>query len=275
MNGSDFLSHKEDNWETDMGAWFMGERVVFQGKDLFTELNHMSWVEIWLYAITGRSFTQQQIEFFSRSWVLCCSYPEPRIWNNRVAALCGTSRTTAALALTAATASTECKILGGQPNYATVEFIKNVKHLVLDKNQCIKDVVKQEIKRIRHLPSGYGRPIINSDERVPPMLALAKELNVDQGPHLKIALEIEKVLADIYKRRFSNTQINIAGLAAALYADQGLSAEEFYRVITVAYSAGMMACYRDATEKPAGAFFPLSCQRLEYTGMPVRKWNAE
>ena len=35
LKGPDLLNHFEDNWQTEMGALFIGERVVLRGKDVF------------------------------------------------------------------------------------------------------------------------------------------------------------------------------------------------------------------------------------------------
>jgi len=271
MSGPQILLEKEDNWETEMGAWFAGERVVFRGLDLFTELFDKSWMETWFFAITGRWFEQKQIELFGRMWTLCTSYPEPRIWNNRVAALTGSARSTAMLGLSAAVAVSDAKYYGGQANLASVDFIKRAKQWTVDQGGNLETMVLQEIKETRQIPVGFGRPIINCDERVPPVLQLASELGFDNGPHVKLALEIEHILRDTRYRAV----LNIGGLTAALSADQGLSPKEFYQAASVIYSAGIMACYMDAESKEPGTFFPLRCERVAYQGVGARKWKNE
>jgi len=269
MSGPQELLDREDNWVTDRGAWFVGERVVLRGYDMFSELFDRSWVEIWYFSITGRFFLKNQIDLFQRLWVICTSYPEPRIWNNRVAALTGTARSTAMLGLAAGTAVSEGKIYGGQANLGSVEFIVRARDLIENKGLTLGEVVESEIKTSRGFPTGFGRPIINNDERVPHALRLAKELGLDDGVHLTLALEIEQFL----ERKRYRAKLNIGGLTAALCADQGMSAKEFYYAAGVIYSAGMMACYTDAAEKPAGTFFPLSCERIDYEGTLRREWE--
>lgn len=269
MTGPDKLIEREDNWETDMGAWFAGERVVFRGLDVFTELFDKDWVDIWFFSITGKFFTKKQIELFSRTWTLSSSYPEPRIWNNRVAALSGSARTTAMISVASAIAISEAKVYAGQANLVAADFITRAKKLVVDEGRDLFDVVKQEMKLIRQIPFGFGRPIINKDERVPVALKLAKELGFADGPHVKLAFEIEKLLSE---KRY-RAKLNILGFTSAMCADQGLTPTEFYRMATIIYSAGMMACYIDAVDKPAGTFFPLRCERISYEGKPHRKWE--
>src|SRR5919108_6452472 len=89
MRGPKQLLENEDRWVTTIGAYFPGERVVFRGKDLFHDLKDLSWMALLLYGITGRIPDERQVRLFNGFWTLCTSYPEPRIWNNRVAALAG------------------------------------------------------------------------------------------------------------------------------------------------------------------------------------------
>src|SRR3569832_2958942 len=81
MKGPVDLLENDGRWRTKMGAFFPGKRVVFRGKDLFTEFGHLSWMQLYLYGITGRIFTVVQGKLFEGMWVLCTSYPDPRLWN--------------------------------------------------------------------------------------------------------------------------------------------------------------------------------------------------
>src|SRR5919106_230924 len=87
MRGPEQLFESEDHWVTSMGAWFPGERVVLRGKDLFHDLKDLSWMALLLFGITGRIPDERQVRLFEGIWALSTSFPEPRLWNNRVAAL--------------------------------------------------------------------------------------------------------------------------------------------------------------------------------------------
>ena len=50
------------------------------------------------------------------------SYPDARLWNNRVAALAGTARSTGTLGIAAALAVSEAKIYGGAHNLRAANF---------------------------------------------------------------------------------------------------------------------------------------------------------
>ncbi len=261
------LLENEDRLVTRMGAWFPGERVVFRGKDLFNELSHQRWMGLLLYGITGRLFTDKQIQLFEGIWTLSTSYPDPRLWNNRVAALAGTARSTGALGIGAAVAVSEATIYGGRPVLGAIDFLLRAqKHL--DKGFELADFVNQQLQQNR-LIAGYGRPIIGIDERIEPLTEFAAQLGFRDGPYVELAFQVEEILL---KNRF-RLHMNVAALAAALAADQGLSEQEYYQYSVLCFTAGMFPCFINERNEPEGTFLPLSCRRVSYNGPPRRSWD--
>ncbi len=269
MQGPKYLFEKEDRWVTEMGAWIPGERVVFRGKDLFQELGDLPWMGLLLYGITGRVPNEKQIRLFEGMWSLCTSYPDPRLWNNRVAALAGTSRSTAALAISAANAVSEASIYGHRPNIQAIDFLIKAQQQ-LNAGINLTQLVTAELKKHRIIP-GYGRPVTRKDERVGPLMALAEEFGFSRGPYVELAFTIEKILLKGRWRLY----MNIAAVAAALAADQGLTRHEYYCYVALCFSAGMFPCYLDAANKPEGTFFPFRCDRIVYEGVPRRCWTRQ
>lgn len=266
MRGPETLKKAEDNWHTDMGAWFSGERVVFRGKDLFTELGELSWFKYFMYGITGKIFSDQQISLIEKIWTLTVSYPEPRLWNNRIASLTGSARSTGSLGVSAGIAASEASIYGNQINIAAIDFIRRADNL-RNSGQCLEEFVKKEIKKNRIIP-GYGRPLIKTDERIKPLMDAAKKLNLAEGPHYLTALAVEKTLIESKYRMV----MNASGLAAALAADLGFEPREYYHYTLIAFSAGILPCYIDSANHKEGTFFPLPCERLNYIGVTERHW---
>lgn len=267
MQRPDTLLKAEDNWTTSMGACFPGQgRVVFRGKDLFNDLGEMPWMGLLLYGITGRIFERNKIRLFEGVWTICTSYPDPRIWNNRVAALAGTTRSTATLALSAANSLSEASIYGRRPDIRSIDFFYRAQQS-LDKGVDLLDIINSELKKYRVIP-GYGRPIARKDERIQPLLNLAETLGYAQGLYVKLAFDVEKALLNNRRR----LHMNIAALIAALAADQGLSRLEFYHYMVLCFTGGMLPCYIDAMNKAEGTFFPLRCERIAYEGVSNRTW---
>jgi len=262
------LLEAEQLWVTQMGGWFGKEqRVVYRGKDLFHDLKDFSWMELLLFGITGREFSKQQITLFNAAWVICASYPDPRIWNNRVAALAGTARSTASLAIAAATAISEATIYGRRADLRAMDFLQRAMQKQ-ESGITLELIVSQELKKYKNIP-GYGRPIPVADERIKPMMQKIKELGLIEGKYLHLALAVEHILLRNHPRGF----LNAAGLGASLTADHGLSTKEHYQFLGLIFSAGIYPCFIEASEKPEGHFFPLRCERIEYRGEKPRKWS--
>jgi hypothetical protein len=220
-----------------------------------------------LYGITGRIPDDKQIRLFEGMWSICTSFPDPRLWNNRVAALAGTARSTATLGLGAAIAVSEATIYGRRPDIKAVDLLYRLQRQ-LEQGADLDQLVREELKA-RHGVTGFGRPIHKNDERIPPMLALAKELGYADGTYVRLAFAIEESL----RRGRWRMNMNIAVLLAALAADQGFSCREYYHFMVLSFSAGMFPCHIDAMNKPEGTLFPLRCERIAYQGPARRKWK--
>jgi hypothetical protein len=221
MRGPQLLEQHVGRLITSIGTFFPGERVVFRGHDLFTSLKEMDWLQLYLFGITGRRYTPQQMRVLHVFWTHN-SYPDARLWNNRVAALAGTARSTGALGIAAALAVSEAKIFGGASQLRSCEFLTRAKKM-RDDGADLETLVRAEIKEKRGI-GGYGRPIVPTDERIAPIMAIVREQGLDNGPHLKLAFEVERILLQGRWR----WHINSVGLAAALAADCGMSPREFY-----------------------------------------------
>jgi len=266
MNNAEKLMEHEDNIKTFMGAWFAGERVVFRGKDLFTELAGEPWMRVLLYGITGKMFDDKQIKLFESIWVISTSYPDPRIWNNRVAALAGTARSSSGLGISSAIATSEATIYGMRPIVSVIEFLIKTKQ-ELDEGGDLYNIIERT-KRDRRIIPGYGRPIVDIDERIAPLKNMASELGFDKGKHFQLAFEIESILND----KHSRINMNVAAAFAGLSADQGLDSRQHYYFMTLCFTAGMFPCMIDTFEKPEGTFLPLRCDRIAYEGIEKRHW---
>lgn len=266
MNTShSILSQYEDHWPTELGAVSVADgRVTFRGHDLLNALEDLSWMDLLMYGITGRRFSPAQLELFQGLWKISASYPEPRIWNNRVAALGGSARSTPGLALGAAIAVTDATIYGQRPMVAAFDFLQRAR-AARDGGAPLRDFVIRELKQHRTIP-GYGRPLRSVDERIEPTRRLAVRLGLWGGPYTQLAFDVAQVL------RLYRQGMNIAALTAALTADQCVSVSEFKRMAILAFAAGLIHCELDASKHPEGALFPLRCERLRYHGPARRVW---
>ena len=265
MAGNERLLEHEDRWPTAMGKWFPGERVVLRGRDLLNDLASMPWMGVLLYGITGRVHDEKQIRLFEGFWNISTSYPDPRLWNNRVAALAGTARSTVNLGVAAGVAVSEASIYGRRPDIRSMDFLIQTKAAV-DAGEPLEAWIEARLRKYR-VVHGYGRPLTRKDERVAPIMRLAEELGYADGPHVQLAFAIERVLIENRRRMY----MNIAALLAALAADQGMSQQDYYAFMVLSFTGGMFPCAVDALQKEEGVLFPIRCDRIEYKGDAKRR----
>lgn len=267
MRGPEKLLESENHWETRMGGWFAGERVVYRGQDLHVDLGDMSWMELHLYGITGRRFTPEQLKVLS-AILTYSSFPDPRIWPNRVAALAGTVRSTANLGISSATAVSEATIYGGKAIVMAANFILNTMKLV-DEGEDLLSTITPALNE-HHYFYSYGRPVVQTDERILHFMKKLKSVDMDQGKHVLLAFEIEENLLKIKIK----LHINYTGLITAVAADMGFTPRQFYLFCVPMFIAGMMPCAIDAEKQREGVFFPLRCSSIAYEMSGVhRSWD--
>lgn len=265
MSMADLLKY-ERSWETSLGLSFPGERVVIRGKDLFSNYSNKPWMELLLYGVTGREFSNEQIKLFEGIWTICTSYPDPRIWNNRVSALAGSCRSTGSLGYAAGIAVSEASIYGMRPIVKSFDFLLRTKKSI-DEGDKLSVLIKKELKKYRVIP-GYARPIVSGDERIKPLMKLANSLCLGSGDYVNLAFEVEKTLFELGYRMHAN----IASIAAGIVADQSLTTREYYYYLINCFSIGLLVCNLDASSKKEGSLFPLRCSRVSYDGASSRKW---
>ena len=260
----DDLQRAEVFLETRIGKAFLSERVVMRGKDLHNELGDRQWMDVFLFAITGRQLTENQLRFLNFMWV-ASSYADPGIWPNQAAALGGSARATASLSLIAGLAVSEAKIYGRRPERKILDFFLRVSSAE-DAGTTVEAFIQQELKE-RKIIAGYGRPLARIDERIPHTLKLIEELGLEKGRYFQLAFKVYE-----YLKNERGLSINIAALNTAVIADMGISTEEYQQFLTVVFITGIAPCYQDAQARPEGSFFPMRCDNLDYDGHEYRRW---
>jgi hypothetical protein len=248
-----------------MGGFVPGSHATVRGLDLHAAFQNAEWAELFFYSGTGRRFSPSELRLLQSLWTFS-SYPDARLWNNRVAALAGSARSTGNLALAAALAVSEATIYGAGTYTPSIVFLQETRRKIAE-GHSLAECITEELK-VRRGIAGYGRPLTSNDERIAPTLQLAATLGLDQGPHLRLAFEVDEYL----KQGRWRMRINYAAITAALSADLGFSARDYYLCAFPTFLAGMLPCYLEALEQPEGALFPIPCEDIAYAGRKERSW---
>ena len=265
MNGPALLASHAGVLRTRVGACWPGHRAVFRGHDLHRDLDGIDWLELYLFGLTGRRFDTAQLKLLHGIWTMT-SYPDARLWNNRVGALAASARSSSVLGLSAAIAVTEAGIYGGGPGIRAIDFFLRAGRAV-DAGATVEEVVTAELATQRIL--GYGRPIDSNDERLPSLVALAQAQGLDGGRHYRLAFSVQ----DILLRHKPFLKMNFAALTAALAADLGFTPRQYHLFNILKTLAGIPPCIVEAADKPAGALFPTPCSGIAYEGVARRTWR--
>lgn len=265
MSGPNVLMQHVGRLKTSMGACYPGSHAIFRGHDLHAELKEMDWVELYVFGITGRRFSPEQIELLHAIWTYT-SYPDARLWNNRVAALAASARSTPSLGIAAALAVSDATVYGGRAGVRAIEFLIRTQKNI-EQGGDVAALVLDEVKKRRIY--GFGRPINSHDERIPWMMALVRRLGFNQGRHVTLAFSVEQILLS----RHPHLRMNYAALHAALIADLGFSIREYQLLRIPTFLAGMPPCFVEAADNPEGTLFPTPCSGVTYEGIEKRSWR--
>lgn len=266
MTGPELLAEQADVLRTRVGACWPGTRAVFRGQDLHRDLDGISWMGLYVFGITGRRFAANELRVLEGIWTLT-SYPDTRLWNNRVAALAANARSASVLGLSAAIAATEAGVFGGGPGLRAIDFFLRAGKQ-LRAGASAEAIVAAELLAGRRV-LGFGRPIHATDERLPPLMRLVEREGLDQGLHYRLAFEVEQALL----RRKPFLKLNFAGLTAALAADLGFGARQYQLYNILKTLAGMPPCIVEAAQKPEGSLMPMPCKNVSYEGPAPRSWS--
>lgn len=252
---------------TSVGAAYPGTRAVFRGRDIHGAVIHdTGWFELCATGV-GVSLTKEQARFLETFWV-GSSYPDARIWCNRVASLAGSMRSTPPLALAAANAVAEATIYGRRNEYKAVAFFQRTV-AAMEAGATLGECIDEHVRTQGKLP-GYGRPIHNGDERIAPMMAKAAEHGFDQGPCVRLAFEIEDYLLNEVGKPL---KMNAGALVSAFGADFGFTPQAWSAFLFPGFLAGMQPVYLEALERPVGAMFAARVDQVDYTGPAARSWD--
>lgn len=272
------LHEWEENWRNDLGAWIPGETVKVRNKDIFEDFRDKPWMDLFMYSLTGREFSPKQIQLLEALWVLATSYPEPKLWNNRIGSIAGSARCSMSMGIAAGTSTSEAIVYGTRPFIRSFHFLESsyedsrngidLTTLVKQRLEAPKQSAsgKGRDRALATLP-GFGRPITKQDERIEPLLSVARSLEL-AGPYTDHLLKIEETVIALG----SPLRPNAAIFMASLMLDQEIDHLTAGHYIALTFTSGIAACLIDALQKPEGCFLPLRCSRIQYEGPDERDW---
>lgn len=249
------------------GGWLIGKGAYSHEYDINKDcVGEISYFQLMILNAIGR-LPEKRLADWLEATFMGVSWPDSRIWCNQIAALGGTMRSSAAAAVSAGLLAADTRLYAQKSLIEGMAFIQAALKKKLS-GMTPEEIVAEKCSQNGGKPyiSGYARPIAKGDERIAPLEKLSTKLNFNNGEHLELAYEIEKVLMKKY-----NEGMNLGGYVSAFLADRGLTKEEAYRICIISTNSGILACYTDTVIRPPESFLPLRCDDIDYQGPPPRE----
>jgi hypothetical protein len=185
-------------------------RLVF--KDL---LSKQSFMQVAALAIAGIELSESDAQLLDHEGALT-QLSDPRIWPLTVTRRIAVNGGTLAESVVAGLATLCTEQMTVLPVAGFMRYLGRVESHV--RGGCsVEQAVAATLDQGERVP-GIGRPVLKADERVPPMLELARRFGRADGPSMALALQIDAVVAERKALR-----VNSAGFQGALLRDMGFS----------------------------------------------------
>ena len=252
---------------TRKGGLLVGKGAFCHGYDIpNTLMGHATYFQVLILNATGRLVERRLADWLEAAFI-GVSYPDPRIWCNQIGAIGGTLRTSPVAAVAGGILASDSRMYGPGTSVEAMEFIQDA-FLKKKSGLTPEEIVAAALKRHGGKPyfTGYARPAFKGDERLPAMERVTEALGFQNGGHLTLAKEIEKILLEFY-----DEGLNLTGYMAAFLSDQDFTPQETYRICAVIVASGVLACYVDSSERPSGTFLPFRCDDINYIGPSLRR----
>lgn len=249
---------------TKKGGWRVGDQVYSHGYNLLEDLvGEVSFFQQMIMDMTGQLPERRLAEWLEGCYH-CSSWPDSRIWCNQMGSLAGTSRARKTAGVCAGVLASESAMYGPGTAYGVMDFLEYAmaEHR---KGVSVPDMITHHLKTHRDV-AGFARPVAKGDERVDVMQRLASRLGFEMGEYETLVMEISEYLTAEY-----DECVNYSGYVVAFLADQGYSKKEIGRITALIVMSGVLACYVEANDKPAGTFLPMRCDDIVYTGVEDRE----
>lgn len=263
-----FWDSKRNIIRSKKGGAIIGEGIVTShGYSILDELvGNTTYFQVLILNVTGHLPKRNLADWVEATFV-CLSWPDPRIWCNFIGSLGGTSKTSPVAAVVAGILASDSKLYGPGTMIGATAFIANA--LKLKKQGCTVDSIINQYSRrsgVKPIIPGFARPLAYGDERVTAMERVREQLGFGMGEHLSLAFEVQEILLQNF-----GESINLSGYMMAFLSDQGMSANEIYRLYSLCVNNGIHACYAEAYDSPPESFLPLRCDDIDYQGKPSRQ----
>ncbi len=242
-----------------LGGVNQDQSVTLAGYDLFTELAGKISLAGCLHLYFKKKLPSPEVERLLSAIITATIYPDIRIWPNRAVAFCAANNTGYAAGVCSGLMGIEGLMFGGNCVAACFKFLTDLEQASNDGKSIENQISRLKSGKIK-IP-GFGRPLVNGDERLRPILQVAKECRLSDGKWLTLGRKVETLLEKNY-----GITMNAAGLMACLLADMDFSYSEILAFGTFAPVISFFGILNEHSDSGASPIFPLAIADIEYRG---------
>ncbi|KAF1080153.1 MAG: hypothetical protein GQF41_3620 [Candidatus Rifleibacterium amylolyticum] len=247
---------------SDLGGVNPDQSVTLAGHNLFSELVGNLSLAACFHLYVKKTLPSPQVERLLSAIVTATVYPDIRIWPNRAVAFCASAGTGNAAGVASGMLGMEGLMFGGDCVAESFRFIRDL--MAAEENGLsIESQIEKAKERNQKIP-GFGRPIVKGDERLKPILQVAREVGLDDGLFLSFGRRVEVLLDKEFGIRF-----NVAALIACLLGDMDYTLSEVRAFGTLFPMISFLGVFHEHSRPDARPVFPLAISDIEYIGEQV------
>jgi citrate synthase len=249
------------------GGWTMGEGIITHGYSLLDDIHgKCSMFQVMIMNVTGR-LPEKRLADLVEGVYICSSWPDTRIWCNKIGVFCALTKTSPTTAIAAGGLAGNSKIYGPGTGLSIGPFLQKAYDHIISNNDSVGSFIeKQCYKNGSLVAPGFARPLAKGDERIPAMRILQDKLGFDDGPYTLMTRQMEE-----YLNKKAGEGLNLSGYFTAFMLDQGFNIEEIMGITAFAVSGGVYAAYFEYINQSPNSFLPLRVNDIEYIGPEARK----
>lgn len=248
------------------GGWTVGQGIMTHGYSLLDDIHgKCSMFQVMIMNVTGE-LPDKRIADLVEGLFITSSWPDSRIWCNKIGTFSAQTRTSITNAIAAGGLAGDGKIYGPGTGHSIGPFLdKAYQHIIIN-NQPVRDFIENHAYKNGKLHApGFARPLAKGDERIPAMRKLANKLEFQVGPYQKMVNEMEKYLSEK-----EGEGLNLSGFFTAFMLDQGFEIDQIMGITAMAVTGGIYAAYFEYINQPPEAFLSLRVEDIEYVGHEPR-----
>jgi len=248
------------------GGWRIGSGITTHGFSLLDDIHRKCSVfQVMIMNVTGK-LPERRLADFVEGLFICLSWPDPRIWCNKMGVFSAMTRSSATAAIAAGGLAGDSRMYGAGTGPAIEAFIVQAYQHTVDGEQGVADFIEDNAYRGGKLfAPGFARPLAKGDERIPAMRRYAQQLDFEVGPYERMANEMEDYLS-----RKEGEGLNLSGYFTVFMKDRGYTIEEIMGIAAWSVSTGVYAAYFEYSKEPPEAFLSLKVDDIDYAGPAIR-----